>query len=816
MPDALLVGLSGLQAHQRAIEVTSHNIANATTPGYTRQRADLAAHAPESVAIGQIGRGVTIEAIKRVANDLIIERLRQSQSEDKRLGTLSETMQAAELIFNEPGDNGLSATISKLFAGFEDLSNNPESTALRTSVVTQMDTFTATLNQVGESLQNLRDDLRGGLESEVAEVNRLTTQIADINQEIRDLTVIGNHPNDLLDRRDSLINQLSQHLDLRVRHIPADGSVMIDAGGILLVGRDYAEQLSVGSQPDGSLALLASNKTGITASGGSIGALFDLHERILPGLIDDMDQVTTTLALELNARQSTGTNHAFHAGAFTSEHAIDAALTATNLDSSEQIQGPAGSPGMPAVFLPSFTNANGDAVARNLTINVYDPANGTAEKYTLRYDPTTGGGVRSLDDLVSAINTGRSSASGGFTLYPSDAGGIGDVTARKVPIDGGYRLELAAANGKSLDFSAALDLAPVTGAWTSGATTVTGTDVGLANQRVVFTVVGNTLQASVRSPIDGVAQGYGAALVLGGAAGTIGSLTMTLTPGATNYHDGDRFSVDFDISGAVVGGSETQVQEWTQGDATMKIAGRYSGDTTFAPGQEWSLRVITGGTIGSSTAPPLVEFTYYGGPADAPVQQRVQRILDNTLPAGSPVQIADGVYAVFTAGALSTPSNQVSFTVDAEPDQARLLPALGINTLFSGDSAATLRVSAELRKDANRLGIASSRAEGDNSNLRNMSEVRQGKIFGGGSLAIDDFYHTTITGLGVRLADSKRLHDNQQALGTALENQRQQTSGVSIDEEVANLILMQQAYTASARIITTARENITTLLDLVR
>jgi flagellar hook-associated protein FlgK len=816
MPDALLIGLSGLQSHQRAIEVTSHNIANATTPGYTRQRADLAANSPELNPLGQLGRGVTVEAIKRVANDLIIERLRQSQSENTRLDTLGETLQAAELIFNEPGDTGLSAALSNLFASFEDLSNNPESTALRTSVVAQLDTFTATLNDLGERLQNLRDDLRGSLEADVAEVNRLTVQISDLNQEIRDLSVIGNNPNDLMDRRDQLINQLSQHLDLRVRHIPQDGSLMIDAGGILLVGRDYAEQLSVGSQPDGELTLLAANKTGINATGGGIGALLDLHEQIIPGLIADMDTVTATLALELNARQATGTNHAFFASAFTSQYAVEGALTATNLDSTEQIAGPTGSPGLSQVFLPSYTDADGNAVARNLTINVYDPANGTAQKFTLRYDPTTGGGVRSLDDLVSAINTGRSTTAGGFTLYPSDAGGIPDVTARKVPIDGGYRLELSAANGKSLDFSTALDLVPTTDAWTSGATTVSGTDATLAGQRVTFTVVGNTLQASTRSAVDGSPQSYGAPLVLGGAAGVLGSLALTLTPGAGNYQNGDSFSVDFDINGTVVGGSATQVQEWTQGDASMKITGRYTGAVTFAPGQQWSMRVITAGTIGAATGAPLVEFTYFSGPADAPVEQRIQRVLDDDLAAGSPVQIADGVYAVFSAGTLSTPGNEVAFTVDAEADQARLLPALGINTLFSGDSAATLQVSEALKKDANRLGLASSRAEGDNANLRNMSAVRQGKVFGGGSLAIDDFYHTTITGLGVRVADTKRLADNQQALGTALENQRQQTSGVSIDEEVANLILMQQAYTASARIITTARENITTLLDLVR
>ena len=83
-------------------------------------------------------------------------------------------------------------------------------------------------------------------------------------------------------------------------------------------------------------------------------------------------------------------------------------------------------------------------------------------------------------------------------------------------------------------------------------------------------------------------------------------------------------------------------------------------------------------------------------------------------------------------------------------------------------------------------------------------------------MAVDDFYHSTITDLGVRLSDTKRLLDNQGVMQKTLENQRQQTSGVSIDEEVAHLILMQQAYTAAARIITTARENITTLMELVR
>jgi flagellar hook-associated protein FlgK len=816
MSDAILVGLSGLQTHQRAIEVTSHNIANAATPGYTRQRADLVTQIPGQQAVGQIGRGVTVEGIRRLANDLIIERIRLAHSETSRLETMQQTLKAAESLFNEPGDNGISAAINKLFAGFEDLANNPESTALRASVVAELDSFTFTLNNLGNRLNSLRDSMRGTLESSVVEVNRLTTEIRQLNQSIRDQTLSGNNPNDLLDRREGLINDLSKLMNLRVRTMPTDGTVLIEASGVLMVGLDYNEQLSIGNQSDGSLTLLASNRSAISAGGGELGALFDLQNTVLPGIIEQMDTVAASLAVEFNARQATGTNHAFPATLFLSEQAIDENLSAVDLDHVSQTKSASGVPGIPELYLPKFTDDNGNVEAKNLTINVYDPVAKTAQKYTLRYDPASGGGGRSLDDIVSAINTGRSTQSGGFTLYPPSAGGIAGVTARKIPVDGGYRLEIAAASGKRLDFSQALDVVPTANVWTSGATSVTGSDVNLAGKRLTFTVVGNTLQASYRDAQTGGTQNYASPLVLGGVSGTIGSLNLNLTAGASNYHAGEQFSVDFDSSGNVVTSTATHNPSWTAGDATLKISGRYTGEQSFVPGQNWSMRVLSSGTIGSATAAPIVEFNYYTGPKNGAALQTKQVVLDDQFSAGSPVQIADGVYAVFSAGSLSTVGNHVDFVVDGDPDQARLLPALGINTMFSGSTAATLSVNQSIKNNPNMLGIAQSRSEGDNAQLLSMSDVRQGQIFGGGRMGVDDYYHATITDLGVRLADTKRLSDNQAIMAKALENQRQESSGVSIDEEVANLILMQQAYTAAARVITTARENIQTLMELMR
>jgi len=820
----LYAGLSGLQAHQRALDVTSHNIANATTPGYTRQIANLTTNTPELSPQGMIGTGVSVDSIRRMVDNLLVERGRKAQSEGARLDQMQGSLEVAQSTFNEPGDNVLSAMINKAFSSFQDLSNSPESSALRSTVVQQLGSFTDTMNGIGRNLRQQRDDLANALKGQVAETNQLTSQIAKLNQQIREQTLRGAHPNDLQDQRDTLVGKLSQKMNLNVRQ-DADGTMRIDSGGVMLVGNAYAETLGTGKNADGSSAILLSNGTGIQISGGSIGALMDLHDQVIPGLQDAMDTLATTLAGALNAQQSTGTSNSALFSSFVSNFAIDSSQYDINLDSTSQIQTTVGGTGMAKAFMPSFTDANGVDVPRNLTINVYDPTTKTAQKYIVRFDPATAGGTRSLHDLVSAINSGRSTVSGGFTLYPPSQGGIPNLTAKTVTVDGGVRLELTATNGHTLDFSQALDLAPASTAWTGTDTTVAGSDVSLANQRLVVRINGTNVQAYTTDPATGNETLYAQTSVgslsaaptalqlpLGGNSG------ITLAIGTGTLTSGDSFAVDFNASGAIdtVSGTQTQAHQWTTGDAGPTVSGRYTGAVTYAPGREWSMRVVTPGTIGSSTNPPMVEFSYFTGPADAPVQQTMQKTLDSNTPAGSPISIADGVYVTIPAGSLSTAGNQVSWIVDAQPDQAKLLPALGINTLLSGTDAETLGISDAIQQNASRLAVGQTRSPGDNSNLLAMSGVRNSKLFNNYASGLDDFYSTTVANLGVQVAQNKSLQNTQQSLQLSLENQRQQVSGVSIDQEVTYLIAQQQAYTAAARLISTARENVQTLLQLVQ
>jgi flagellar hook-associated protein FlgK len=680
---------------------------------------------------------------------------------------------------------------------------------------------------LGQRLVGIRDDLQTSLTTDIAKVNDLTSSIASLNQQIRSQVNLGNQPNDLFDRRALLLQELTNYLDVRVRLNPVDQSVLVDVNGNLLIGVDDAIRLTVSQNAGGSMAVLNGAGFAIDPSGGRIGATYELHSSILPAIQDQVDTLAATVARQLNGLHATGTNHAVRALSYTAEYGVPVNTGTTDLDDPSQIQGGEGQAGIPAAFMPSYTDSNGVVTTRNLSINITDSASGLARKYTVRYDPADGN--RSLTDLVAAINTGRG---GGFTLYPDQAAGIDGLNARMIQVDGGLKLELATNRpGLSIDFSQALDNQPSASTWTGSAVTVSGTlTTPIPAQRLNVAVEngGTRLRLTWRDPGTGAVTNLGTAAIpaSGVSAVAVGGLTVTIPAGT--WRDGDAFGVGVAVGGQVLDaagapGAYTKTATWVAADASMTVRGRYTGNLSFDPAQPWSMKVMTAGVIGAKSDvappnnPPQVQFTYWTGSATAPTQQTMIRTLDESYAAGRPVEIADGVYAVFGAGTLATVGSTLDFTVDGQPDQAGLLPALGINGMFQGASrATTIGVEAELSADPNRFAVARSRNEGDNSNLTEILNLRKQLLFSNGSFAMDDFYQSAVAGIGVQIQQAQRLGENQDALKASLSNQREQVSGVNIDEEVGAMMLQQQAYTAAARIITTARENIQTLLDIIR
>ena len=716
MPDALLIGLSALQAQQRSMEVTSHNIANVATPGYSRQRSELSAPVPEDGNPGQRGRGVDVVAIRRLTDGLLTEQIRKSSTEEGRLGLTNQTLDALQAVFNEPGESSLSGAVNSVFSVFQQLSNNPESPGIRAAAVEEIKTLTEIVNGMGQRLEDLRNDLGSQLALEANTISGLSRQIASLNGEIRRQVATGSQPNDLLDRREGLLTELSGHIDLRVRIDPISQAALVESSGRLIVDGEKSVGMRVGSSQDRLALVFNDTLESVNATSGKAGALLTLHATTIPAVIERLDVLARTFAYEMNAVHAVGVNADAHIDRFLSQTVIASSQLDIDLDALTQIQGNDLGAGIAEPFLPRFTDADGVSQPRDLTINIRNDATGIATKYILRYEPGAGPSPagRSLQNLIDAVNTG---SGGGFSLYPPQAG-IPGLTATAIPVDGGVRLELKAAAGLSLDFSRSLDTRPSAEAWNAG---------------------------------------------------------------------------------------------WT--GPAVDLKGRYTGNLAYDPTNQWRMDVVTGGVVGDSAAPPVVSFTWFEDVAGTPVARTTTATLGAGYGAGQAVAIGDGTYVKFAGGTL-TAGQSLDLMVDGNPDEARLLGALGINNMFQGADARTLAIADPLRAHPGRLAVGQTRVDGDNSNILAILKLRQQAIMPGG-VSVDDYLTTMVADVGSQVDLSKRLTSNQDAVRGALDNRRDQVSGVSIDEEVGNLILQQQAYTAAARVITTAQENIRTLLDLL-
>jgi flagellar hook-associated protein 1 FlgK len=218
------IGTRALSVNQQALEVTSHNIANINTPGYSKQEAVIKASSPQSllsfsktITAGQIGTGVEIEQIRRLRDEYAERQLR---SEMQNLGKWEysvDILSQTGIIFSEPGDNGLSSVLDGYWNAWKELEANPEDMAKRKSLVDKSKMLANFFQSVDTRLEQLQSDINTEINNKVSEINNYASQIAELNKSIKDALIVGDVSNDLLDRRDALIDKLSKMVNITVR-----------------------------------------------------------------------------------------------------------------------------------------------------------------------------------------------------------------------------------------------------------------------------------------------------------------------------------------------------------------------------------------------------------------------------------------------------------------------------------------------------------------------------------------------------------------------------------------------------------------------
>jgi flagellar hook-associated protein 1 FlgK len=305
---------SGLQAFQRAISVTGNNISNANNEDYSRQRVELATRQSTFTGQGYIGNGVKIESIARMFDQFTVDRLRETSSSTSQYETL---FSFSERVTNLLGDTeaGLGAGLEDFFNAVQTLADDPASIPARQLLLSESDSLVARLQNLDGQLDSMRREINGNLDNAVTEINGLSAAIADANRSIVDSTVQGSNvvPNDLLDKRDGLINRLSELVAVRTVE-QDDGAVNVFVGsGQALVTRFLASPLqAVRNDFDANRAEIAIVSGGASAvitdnlNGGRLGALLDFRAQVLNPAQNSLGRISVSLGTAFNIQQTAG------------------------------------------------------------------------------------------------------------------------------------------------------------------------------------------------------------------------------------------------------------------------------------------------------------------------------------------------------------------------------------------------------------------------------------------------------------------------------------------------------------------------------
>ncbi|HUU44626.1 MAG TPA: flagellar hook-associated protein FlgK [Acidobacteriota bacterium] len=299
-----------LLSHQYSLTTAGHNIANASTPGYSRQRVQLTATDPFISTVGAVGTGVRVATVRHVRDLFLTGQYRQTNDELGRWTAMERGLREVENVLQEPSDIGFNAVLSEFFASWQTLSQNPESSAARAAVREQAATLGNTFHQLSRRLTDLERAVDRDVSDKIAYVNQVTVQVANLNREITRGEVGGQMANDLRDRRDRLIDELSQVVNVSTLET-TKGAARVFIGAMEIVGEVSYTELDTRLDAAGSLThatiIWKDSALSVNVQGGEIGGLLETRDQLVPAYRSMLDDLASAIISEVNALHTTGT-----------------------------------------------------------------------------------------------------------------------------------------------------------------------------------------------------------------------------------------------------------------------------------------------------------------------------------------------------------------------------------------------------------------------------------------------------------------------------------------------------------------------------
>ena len=405
MGNSLDIAVTGLRAFQTALATTSNNIANSTTPGYSRQEVDFTTLQPQGFGYGFVGTGTRVSNIQRIESEFLIEQLRNASTEAGRLDALSNLASRVDNLLAD-GDGSLAPSLQNFFNSVQDLAIDPSSSSARQVVLSAAESLVSRFSNIESQLNAIDSDIKVGIRENIQDLNAISSSIADLNRNIVEVQSInsgGQRPNDLLDQRDQLVLQLSEIVS--VQTLEQDNgalNVFIGNGQSIVVGSSAQTLAAIADTSDASNTRIAYQSFGGNAditnsiSGGRLSGLLEFKAEQLGSIRNELGRIATVLA-----------------GTFNEQHNVGQTLTGaigTDFFSSGPVE------------VIGNTDNTGSA---SVTGTIADFTALTSSDYSLSYDGTNYTATR-LDDGVTTVSAASSFTVDGVQISISAGANAGD------------------------------------------------------------------------------------------------------------------------------------------------------------------------------------------------------------------------------------------------------------------------------------------------------------------------------------------------------------------------------------------------------
>lgn len=824
----LSIAKEALLTHQLSVQVASHNIANVDTAGYTRQTLTLTTHEATPIGAGMLGGGVKGDEIIRNYDQFMVERLVDQQSTLGSLEAQQQSMRLVETVFNEAPGLALNDLMNQFWTSWQDLADNPEILATRQSALQSSQLVIDQLQTMSAEMAQAKFDIGVSLDTAIDDVNSIVDQIANLNVQISAAESSIHEANDLRDRRDTLLKDLSELVDISFFEDKTGGYTVLLANGHTLV--EGNESWKVDWQNN---ELIWVNRDDINNTetrkaigsgselGGKIGGWLEVRGQLVEGNPDNylgrLDAFANALIREINQQHTQGVGMFRFSETLTgAEQAKNTSVLTGTVDAATANKSiPAGTIKINDLEVGEISGANAvNGLAMTKAYNAVNAINKVESDVTAK-----------LTTLVA----------GAAVTDPDDVGNLGETISFDI---NGVSVNYTIQAGDSTPATFAANLRDTINA---ALTTYNGLST-TANPITIEAVVGDGANGGAANAIilQNTNTGDESNIIIENLTGSVAGLATAtgLTEGTYNAdasHNTGEITLFSTTNYTVTAGNDDATLQ--QLGLTLVHANDQASDGTFDYGPDIAHQgaLLQGYDYADqlSTDTGTFDIWIYNTDGTLAVANAVTVSLERAYSLSNVTDAINVAISNATGGNMWVQAeiyqNSLRLTPDGShefafaDDSSNFLQAAGLNTFFTGDSAASIGINSVVENDLNMLAAAQvgdngEIFRGDNSNALEISNLQHEEYVyftGGSTSSLDAFYNALVGEVANEARTVNRSVEFNQLVNNQMSEMRDSVSGVSLDEEMANLVKYQHAYTAAARLITMSDEMLLTLLDSV-